>query len=162
MRRGVMVKKYFSTSKFINIKTLLIVITIFVFTNFSEALCIKTESANIRLGPSTSYKKAWTVGKYMPLVKVGLSLDRNWYAVKDVDGDVNWVHRSLVSDQIKCGVVKAKKVNVRGGPSTKYSKLGFVEKYYSFKVIKIQGNWVKFQDQWGDSGWIHKSYLWIP
>ncbi|HHW19960.1 MAG TPA: hypothetical protein GXX27_02290, partial [Thermodesulfovibrio thiophilus] len=62
-----MVKNYFSTSKLINIKTLLIVITIFVFTNFSEALCIKTESANIRLGPSTSYKKAWTVGKYMPL-----------------------------------------------------------------------------------------------
>ncbi|HHW20390.1 SH3 domain-containing protein [Thermodesulfovibrio thiophilus] len=28
--------------------------------------------------------------------------------------------------------------------------------------MKIQGNWVKFQDQWGDSGWIHKSYLWIP
>ncbi|WP_423837426.1 SH3 domain-containing protein [Thermodesulfovibrio thiophilus] len=26
----------------------------------------------------------------------------------------------------------------------------------------MQGNWVKFQDQWGDSGWIHKSYLWIP
>ena len=69
-----MVKNYFSTSKLISIKTiLLIIINIFIFNNFSEALCIKTESANIRLGPSTSYKKAWTVGKYMHLVKVGLS-----------------------------------------------------------------------------------------
>jgi len=69
----------------------------------------------------------------MPLVKVGLSLDRNWYAVKDVDGDVNWVHRSLVSDQDKMRNCQSKKVNVRGGPSTKYSKLGFVENIIPLK-----------------------------
>jgi SH3-like domain-containing protein len=34
-------------------------------------------------------------------------------------------------------------------------------KYYSFRVLKIQGKWVRVQDEYGDKGWIYKPLLWI-
>jgi SH3-like domain-containing protein len=120
--------------------------------------------ANLRVGPGTNYDIGWQVFKYMPFEKVGKSLSGKWFAVKDVDNDVLWIHRNLVTEDFKCAVVEASEVNVRTGPGTNYSRsqMGPAKKYYSYRILDIRGNWVRLRDEWGNIGWIHRDHLWIP
>ncbi len=139
-----------------------IILSIFI-ASYADALCVSTNKANLRDGPGTNYEVVWEVYKYMPFLKVGVSLSGNWYAVRDVDGDVNWIHKGLMTNRYHCAVVKTEEVNVRTGPGTKYSKSysSPAKKYYSFKVLKRKGMWIRVKDEWGDIGWIHRNYLWI-
>jgi SH3-like domain-containing protein len=127
------------------------------------SLCVDVPKANIRMGPGTNYEKAWEVYRYMPFETVGTSTDRTWYAIKDLDGDVNWIHESLVSDAFHCAVVKTSQVNVRTGPGTRYRKsaLSPALRYDSFKILKRQPPWINVRDSFGNTGWIHSGYLWI-
>ena len=129
----------------------------------AEALCVKAAKANIRLGPGTNYETLWQVYKYMPFEKVGVSVSGNWYAVKDVDGDVNWIHKKLATNGFRCAVVKKDPVNVRKGPGTRYRKIypAPAQQYYSFRVLKKSGSWIKVKDELGRIGWIHNKFLWI-
>ncbi|HDH53730.1 MAG TPA: hypothetical protein ENH24_04520 [Nitrospirae bacterium] len=138
-----------------------ILFSLFMLNDYSYALCVSVSEANLRSGPGTKYEKTWEVFKYMPLKK--LSKKGNWYKVKDVDGDIHWVYRKLVTDKFRCAVVKVDKANVRSGPGTGYSKkaLSPVLKYDSFKVIKIKPSWVKVIDEFDDTGWIFRKLLWI-
>jgi SH3-like domain-containing protein len=130
---------------------------------YSYGLCVKVPIANLRSGPGTQYEKVWQVNQYMPFKKVGVSLSGDWYAVRDVDGDVNWIHKSLVTSRYRCAVVKSETVNVRTGPGMIYDKkfLEPMRRYDSFRVLRTKGAWVKVKDEWNNGGWINKNFLWI-
>jgi SH3-like domain-containing protein len=127
----------------------------------AHALCVSASEANLRSGPGTNHEKLWEVFKYMPLKRLGKK--GVWYKVSDVDGDTYWVYGPLITSKYKCAVVKDEKANVRTGPGTNYKQTSFSPalKYYSFRVLKIQGKWVRVQDEYGDKGWIYKPLLWI-
>jgi SH3-like domain-containing protein len=127
----------------------------------AAAWCVNVPEANLRQGPGTEHEKSWEVFKYMPLKKVGQK--GGWYHMQDVDGDRHWVHGDLVTNRMKCAVVKAETANVRTGPGTHHDKspLSPVERYYSFKVIETRGNWVKVEDEVFNEGWIYKPLLWL-
>jgi SH3-like domain-containing protein len=141
---------------------LCIILSLFILRS-ANALCVSAQKANLRVGPGTNYEIVWEIYKYMPFLKVGVSLSGDWYAVSDIDGDVNWIHKKLVTNTYKCAVVKTEVVNVRTGPGTNYSKssLNPAKKYYSYKIMKRKGMWVKVMDECCDIGWIHHSYLWV-
>ena len=143
------------------IKMVLCIVFLTVTAAHANALCVSAQKANLRSGPGINYEIVWEVYKYMPFSKVGVSLSGDWYAVKDVDGDINWIHRELLTDKYKCAVVKTDKVNIRTGPGTNYSKVGVAEKYSSFRVIDNKGVWIKIKDERNSTGWIHRNYLWI-
>ncbi|MGE5238327.1 MAG: SH3 domain-containing protein [Chloroflexota bacterium] len=130
----------------------------------AEALCVKVQVANMRSGPGTHYSVLWEVNRHMPFVKVGRSSSGDWYAVRDLENDVMWIHKSLVTNHYRCAVVKSDKVNIRKGPGTKYAKsnAGPAMKYYSFKVLKTKGQWVRVKNDWEGEGWIHRDHLWMP
>ena len=142
-----------------------VIFFLFILGHYSDtgALCVNVSKANLRSGPSTKYEKVWEVYKYMPFMKVGVSLSGDWYAVQDVDGDVSWIYKKLVTDKYQCAVVKSTEVNVRKGPGTNYGKTssGPAKQYYSFRVLEKQGQWVKVKDEWGAIGWVHTDFLWI-
>lgn len=145
-------------------KGILLLSSFFIVLAFSPstyALCINVSEANLRGGPGTKYEKTWEVFKYMPFKKI--SKKGSWFKVKDVDGDVHWVYRKLVTEDFQCAVVKVDKANVRRGPGEKFDKsaLSPALKYDSFKVTEISSSWVKVTDEFGDSGWIFKKLLWI-
>jgi SH3-like domain-containing protein len=135
--------------------------------NFTVAnvygLCTKVSTANLRRGPGMDYEICWKVPKYMFFKKVGVSLSGDWYAVKDVDGDVMWIHTSLVTAKQQCAVVNTEEVNVRTGPGVNYEKAFSdpAEKYYSFRVLSRKGSWVLVEDEDNNAGWIHSDYLWM-
>ena len=136
---------------------------LFISPVCSSAICVKGFVVNIRSGPGTEYKSVWKVFRYMPFKKVGVSLSGDWYAVRDVDGDVNWIHKTLVTRAYRCAVVKSEVVNVRTGPGTHYPKKYSepMRQYDSFRVLRTKGAWVKVKDDMNNSGWINKHYLWI-
>lgn len=130
-------------------------------TNQASAWCIKVPEANLREGPGTNHAKSWEVFKYMPLKKIGQKGD--WYHMRDVDGDEHWVYSKLVTNRLRCAVVKVKAANLRTGPGTKYETVfsSPVDKYYCFKVIATRGDWVKVEDAGANEGWVYKPLLWI-
>lgn len=146
--------------------SIILVITVLfcsVLASSALALCVRVSKANVRTGPGTNYNVAWQVYMYMPFAKTGLSNDKEWYAVKDVDGDIFWIHKNLVTESYKCAVVKSNKVNVRRGPGTGYGtvKDSPAQKYFSYRVLSTQGNWVRLRDEWGGIGWVRRDFLWI-
>jgi SH3-like domain-containing protein len=138
-----------------------IVLIILFYALPARALCIKASEANLRQGPGTHYEKTGEGYKYMPLEK--LKRRGDWYRVRDMDGDIYWIHRKLVTDSYKCAVVKDDKANIRSGPGLTYKQLIYspLLKYYTLKVEKTSGKWVRVIDEYGDTGWIYKPLLWI-
>lgn len=140
-----------------------IFLLVVLFPIFSHALCVNVSTANLRNGPGKGYEVAWEVFRYMPLEKVGESVSKDWYAVKDVDGDVAWINKSLVSSKYRCAVVKTSSARIRTGPGLSYSRK-FVEpadKYESFKVLEVKDKWVKLETANKKVGWIYKNLLWM-
>lgn len=129
----------------------------------AAALCTKVPKANVRSGPGTAYSIVWEVYKYMPFEKVGSSNSGTWYAVKDIDGDVSWMHKNLLTASYRCAVVGDTEANVRTGPGTQYKETSWspARQYASFRVLQKKGNWLKIRDEWNSTGWIHKSLLWV-
>jgi len=127
----------------------------------SQALCVKSSSANLRKGPGTKYDKTWQVFRYMPLKR--LQRKGSWYKVKDVDNDIHWVYGNLVTGKYDCAVVKADEANIRTGPGTKYRRhdLSPALKYDAFRVLQQKGSWVKVKDELGNVGWIFRKLLWM-
>jgi len=127
----------------------------------ASALCVKVPEANLRSGPGTNHKKTWQVFKYMPLEKISAKGD--WYKVRDVDGDVHWIFSRLVTDGFKCAVVKVDEANIRTGPGTNHPKTDMSPalRYYSYRVLKIDGKWVQLKDEYDNTAWIYRNLLWI-
>ena len=67
-------------------------------TTKAEALCIKEKRANLRKGPGLHYEKLWEVFRYMPFRQ--LSKKGEWVRIKDLDGDVYWVHKRLTTTSL--------------------------------------------------------------
>jgi len=130
--------------------------------NPAYAVCVSVSKANVRSGPGTWYEKLWDVYKYTPLQKVGVSVSGDWYAARDVDGDIVWIKKGLVTNGYGCTVVKTHQVNVRTGPGTSrpLSPLSPAIHYDTFRVMEKRGGWIKVKDGKGNTGWIEKSYLW--
>lgn len=55
--------------------------------------------------------------------------------------------------------VRSGVANIRSGPGTNYAVLWQVEKYHPLNIIKKKGNWCKFKDFEGDTGWISRGLV---
>lgn len=58
-------------------------------------------------------------------------------------------------------VVTADSLNVRSGPGTSYSRLGYLTKGTKIDIYHIEGDWVVINYQ-GSVGYVHKDYLELP
>ena len=127
----------------------------------AEALCVKDKKANLRSGPGKHNEKLWTVLKYMPFRQIGRK--GGWLKVKDLDGDVYWIYKTIITKAYMCAVIKNDKTNLRQGPGRKSPQVEWspINKYFSMKVLKIKGSWVHVEDSTGDRAWVHRSLVWI-
>lgn len=148
-----------------NLGVLLLLILLFIapVTRVSaEMLSIAGDDVNMRSGPGTNYRIMWELGKGFPLQV--LKRSGNWYRVRDFEGTIGWVHRSVV-EKTPHMVVKVHKnsktrINVRSGPGTKYRIVA--KAYYGvvFKTLQQKNGWVHVQHEKGVKGWIKRSLLW--
>jgi SH3-like domain-containing protein len=123
----------------------------------SQRMAVKADIANIRAKPDTQSDTLWQVEKYYPL----LILDKKdaWYRFKDFEGDVGWIHNSLV-DNTPTVIVKVDRANIRADAGTQYDLVFDAERGTPFKVLEKKGRWIKVQHADGDTGWIFSSLIW--
>ena len=84
--------------------------------------------------------------------------------MRDVDGDIHWVHSKLVTSKYRCATVKVNSANLRKGPGQRYPTSDLYPKglkYDSFKVIKIRKRWAQIEDFDGDRYWVFRNLIWI-
>ena len=127
----------------------------------AEALCIKDNKANLRLGPGKYFEKQWTVFKYMPFKQLGKK--GNWIKVQDLEGAIFWVYKKLTTKKYMCAVIKNNKTKLRQGPGTKFPEVKWspIDKYFSMKVLKIKNSWVHIEDSVGDQAWVYRPLVWV-
>lgn len=89
---------------------------------------------------------------------------RGWTQVEDLDGEKHWVESKYVSSRGSCVAVVAKSANLRVRPDSNAprSELPFVEKYAAFRKVDRDGAWVKVQDEYKGTYWVHENLIWIP
>ncbi len=128
----------------------------------ARALCVDVPKANLRQGPGTQYEKSWEVYRYMPFRKI--ETRGEWHFVEDMDGDRHWIAASLVKDDLPCAAINARRINLRTGPGAGHtlSPHGPVDKYYTFRVVEIRGDWVRVSDEGIADAWVARRFLWMP
>ncbi|MBU1169926.1 MAG: SH3 domain-containing protein [Proteobacteria bacterium] len=136
----------------------LVIMFILSGTANAQRLSVSVNSANVRIGPGTTYDIAWeNLDKNYPL----LVLDQKdgWYYIRDYEDDVGWIHESTVSAQDSV-ITKKDNCNVRSGPGTGTPVVFVVNNGVPFKVLKREGQWINIQHSDGDSGWVHEALVW--
>jgi len=135
----------------------LLVFVLSVGTASAERLTVAVDKANVRSGPGKNYEVLWSVGKYFPVDMVKTSGD--WRQIRDYEGDVGWIHHSLLKE-IPAVIVKGSVVNIREGPGTDAKVLFQAESGVSFMVEEKKDKWLRIRHADGDTGWIHESLVW--
>ncbi len=123
----------------------------------AERMAVKASIANLRSGPGGKYEVLWQVEKYHPLLVV--EKRKNWYKIKDFEGDMAWIHNSLLG-KVKGVITTKTKCNVRSKPNKKSEIMFTVERGVPFRVLKRSGNWIRIEHADGEIGWIYKSLVW--
>lgn len=122
-----------------------------------ERLCVTSKIANVRSGPGTNHETLWKIETFHPFIV--LEKKGNWYRFKDFEGDVGWIHKSIVG-KIRSVITVKNNCNVRSGPGPKNAVVFTVEKGVPFKVLKKKGNWLQVEHGDGDRGWIYRTLVW--
>ena len=126
-------------------------------TALAERLTVAADIANIRSGPGKNYEILWKVEKYHPLLV--LKKEGQWYQFRDFEGDMGWIHASLLAGTPTV-ITKSEKCNIRSGPGTQFKVFFAVEQGIPFRVLDRKGKWIQIQHADGDQGWIHESLVW--
>lgn len=152
---------FFKPVKLISACTFSFLLLMIFYSATADAICVQKDRANLRQGPGTHYKKLWEVYQYMPFKK--LKSQGDWFRMEDVDGDIYWAHKKLMTDDFKCAVIKKDDTNLRIGPGTNFPKVNGspAPKFYVMKVLKIENNWVYGMDAIGDKVWVYQPLVWI-
>jgi len=126
----------------------------------AERLAVIKEIANIRSGPGDSYEVLWQVEKNMPFEILDKDKTGNWCYVKDYEGTIGWIKKSLLSNIDTVVAIPKTECNVRVTPSADGNISFKAVKGVPFKVLERKGEWLHVQHTDGDEGWIHKSMVW--
>ena len=157
--------------KNISMQIVIVLISIIIFSQVSNAnigketgleipryVSLKSDDANIRVGPSKNYPiEIKYIKKNYPL-KV-LDEYEEWRKVEDFNKNIGWIHKSLISG-IRTGIVisndnkNIKLLNTLGGNvigEIGNGNIVFLEK------CKIDWCLVSLDDY---EGWVDKNYIW--
>ncbi len=157
--------------KIINMQIVIVFILIIIFSNASNAdigketgleipryVSLKSNDANIRVGPSKNYPiEIKYIKKNYPL-KI-LEEYEEWRKVEDFKKNIGWIHKSLISGN-RTGIILSKDnkninlVNTLGG-----NVIGEIGKGNIVNVEKCKTNWCLVSKE-NFRGWIHKKYIW--
>jgi SH3-like domain-containing protein len=118
---------------------------------------MKSGSANVRRGPSTSNRVDWVLRhRGTPLIVRAEYQD--WFRVEDVDGEGGWVHTKLLSTR-RTVLVQEDLLALRERPATSARKLARLEAGVVARLGACQENWCEASID-GFTGWLPKSGIW--
>ena len=145
-----------------NLTKLTIALTALLFASSAFAAAkfatVGVKEGNVRSCASAKCSIKFKVWKYTPLEMISVSKDKQWVEVKDFEGYRGWIHKDLLSEAP--GMSAKSDLNIRSAPSSTAPVAWTVEKGYSLKFLKKQGQWLQVTDDAGTTGWVHQSLVW--
>ncbi len=118
---------------------------------------MKSSSANVRRGPSTSNRVDWVL-RHRGTPLIVLAEYQEWFRIEDVDGEGGWVHTKLLS-QRRTVLVQEDLLLLRETPSNSGRKLARLEAGVVLRLGGCQPNWCEASIE-GHTGWLPKSGIW--
>lgn len=119
---------------------------------------LKSDEVNIRTGPGARYPVLWVYKRVGMPVEVVEEFD-TWRKIRDVDGTVGWVHKTML-DGKRNAIIKGKKPQIVRIDHEKTSRpLLKVEPAVIVRLVECTKDWCRIQIS-GRKGWIEKNILW--
>ena len=120
-------------------------------------LSLKKDIVNLRQGPSKDYPIKLVYNKKFLPVEI-LDSWENWRKIKDFEGNIGWIHTSLLSG--KKSAISKDNYSIIFSSNTIYSKpLAKVEKGRLMFIKKCKVRWCKISSG-KYVGWVKKNSLW--
>lgn len=123
----------------------------------AKMVAVDRDRINVRNGPGLNYSILWHVDRGYPLQVIGSQKD--WYRVRDFEGDVGWVYKPLTGSTAHV-VVKKPEIHVRSGPGTSYRIVAKAREGVVFRTLARQKGWVKVRHRNGTTGWVARHLVW--
>ncbi len=119
---------------------------------------IKSDEANIRMGPSVRYQIQWLYKRKNWPVQVSATFER-WRKISDKQGEIGWIHESLLSNK-RYALIKTEGVEeVYRLPLVTATKVFIVENGVVVEIKECKNDWCKIRADRND-GWIKIENLW--
>ncbi|MBK20605.1 MAG: hypothetical protein CMM52_17375 [Rhodospirillaceae bacterium] len=118
---------------------------------------LRASEVNLRTGPGTRYPVEWVlIYRHMP-VEIIAEFE-NWRKVREWQGNIGWVHKSMLSGQ-RWVIVKKGKQDLRRAAKPDSPKIARIEKKVIGRVEKCNTSWCKI-DFSGYTGWMRHNQIW--
>lgn len=119
---------------------------------------IKTDEANIRSGPSVRYPIQWLYKRKNWPVKVTATFEM-WRKIDDANGEIGWIHESLLSSK-RYALVRTDGVQeVYKLPIATANKVFIVENGVIAEIKECKEGWCKISVE-RNNGWIKSEHIW--
>jgi SH3-like domain-containing protein len=112
----------------------------------------------LRQGPGYRYRVLWEYHRKSYPVRVVASYDA-WRRIADSDGDVGWVHQTMISDARTVLVIGTGRGNAHLGPDPKSPSTAILEPGVVAKLTACKPLVCKVEVD-GTGGWIDRKRLW--
>lgn len=118
----------------------------------------KSNEVNARTGPGIQYPTEWIfIKKGEPLAITGEF--EQWRYVRDIKGDVGWVHSSVLSGKRSVIVTGDKIKFLKKQPSAHSRTIAQISNELRCQFKKCEDEWCKIKCD-GYTGWIERKNLW--
>ncbi len=118
---------------------------------------MKSGSANVRRGPSTTNRVDWVL-RHRGTPLIVLAEYKEWFRVQDVDGEGGWVHTALLSPK-RTVLVRENLLPMRESPSGGARMVAQLEAGVIARLGACRPDWCEASVD-GYSGWLPKSGIW--
>ena len=118
---------------------------------------LKASEVNLRTGPGVRYPIQWKlVYRHMP-VEIIAEFE-NWRKIREWQGDIGWVHKSMLSGQ-RWVIISKGNQTLRRNAKSEAPAIARIEKKVIGKLKKCDASWCKI-DFSGFSGWMRHKQIW--
>ena len=119
---------------------------------------LASDEIYVRTGPGQRYPIKLVYKKKGLPVEVILEYEA-WRKIRDQDGDIGWVHKSLLSGQ-RTGLIKAEDmVSAYRKPDITARLVAYVEPSSLGNIEQCEAEWCEFESS-GYKGWVQRKYIW--
>lgn len=118
---------------------------------------LRKDEVNMRTGPGTRYPVDWVFTHRNMPVEIVAEFDA-WRKVKDWEGMVGWVHKSMLSGKRWIIVSKGTK-QLRRADNAQAPVVAHLEKQVIARLIQCRGAWCEVTLS-GLKGWIRRADVW--
>lgn len=118
---------------------------------------LRADKANLRAGPGTRYPVEWVYQRKGLPVEIVAEFD-HWRRIRDSDGALGWVHKSLLSGQ-RAVIVKDGIQTLHRSPAADAAPLLRAEPGVIGELVACEGAWCRIEIA-GTKGWVERGHLW--